>query len=175
MSRKYTVNPNIERLSDFIRERMNLLRLSTHEVSRRTGGVISHSTVANMVNGRIQQPEGATLDAIARGISVDKRDLIDILHGVSKPSDKANTACLVELPKEVWESIEAKAKLETRTPIQQLTHELRGLFSSSTNTSTTLPPVRSRSGDKAINEKLPSLLTNARSRSISKATTKRSK
>jgi Fe-S cluster assembly ATPase SufC len=130
MARKLNPNPYIQRLADFIRERMNTLEISTYEVARRTENAISHGTVHNLLKAKIQQPEVATLDAVARGINVDKNDLLAIIHGVSKPSEKANDACLVELPKEIWLAIEAKAVMEDRTPIQQLTNDLRKLYQS---------------------------------------------
>jgi transcriptional regulator with XRE-family HTH domain len=63
------------RLAEFVREKMNEGGLSYREIARRSHGLVSHSTVADIVNERYQDIKTATLRGLAHGLDVPESQL----------------------------------------------------------------------------------------------------
>jgi transcriptional regulator with XRE-family HTH domain len=70
-----------ETLSDYVRRVISEKGLNYREVSRRSGGVISHATVGDIVNGVSKDVRTATLSALARGLGVSEDEIFAIARG----------------------------------------------------------------------------------------------
>jgi transcriptional regulator with XRE-family HTH domain len=70
-----------QRLAAFVREKMKEGSLSYREIARRSRGLISHSTVADIVNERYRDISTSTLRGLARGLGVPEPDMFAIGHG----------------------------------------------------------------------------------------------
>lgn len=70
-----------ENLSDYVRRVINERGLNYREVSRRSGGAISHATVGDIVNGVPRNYGTETLRALAKGLSVSEDEIFAVARG----------------------------------------------------------------------------------------------
>lgn len=70
-----------ETLSDYVRRVINEKGLNYREVSRRSGGVISHATVGDIVNGVSKDVRTTTLSALAKGLGVSEDEIFAVARG----------------------------------------------------------------------------------------------
>lgn len=101
-----------ERLAEFVRQRMDEQNLSVYDVARRSGGLITHSTVWSIVNGATKDPKLSTLIGLAKGIGVELDELIRVIEGRSQSlAARAELEALfyqlLELDEEHWRELNA--------------------------------------------------------------------
>jgi transcriptional regulator with XRE-family HTH domain len=70
-----------ESLRDYVRRIISEKGLNYREVSRRTGGAISHATVGDIVNGVSKDVRTATLRSLAKGLGVSEDEVFAVARG----------------------------------------------------------------------------------------------
>lgn len=100
----------VKELSDFVRETLQARKLSTYDVAKRSGNMISAATVTKIINREIRSNSVHTLDALAVGLGVDRDELYNIVRGLpANPSrfeiyaERFNAADLTNAD---WEQLE---------------------------------------------------------------------
>lgn len=75
-----------ERLSAFVRTAMEARgNPHTREIARRSRGLISHSTVAKIINGQAGEPTLNTLQGVAYAFDTNVRELFETVMGLKEP------------------------------------------------------------------------------------------
>ncbi len=69
------------KISDFVRETIHEKSLSYRKVAERSGGLITHSTVSDVVNERVKNLSSQTIAGLARGLGVTEQEIFDIVRG----------------------------------------------------------------------------------------------
>ncbi|HEY0100855.1 MAG TPA: helix-turn-helix transcriptional regulator [Pyrinomonadaceae bacterium] len=75
-----------ETLGDFVRRVANEKGLSQREVARRSGGLISHVTVGDIINKNRGDVKTETLRGLAKGLGVTEEEVFAVARG-KKPED----------------------------------------------------------------------------------------
>ena len=115
-----------KQLSDFVRREMQEQRLSYREIARRSGGLISHSTVADIVNEKYQDVSTTTIKGLSLGLNVDERRLMDLAFEPSPitededADDKEIAALFYE-----YKDLTDDDKQELRTVFDMVRQEIR--------------------------------------------------
>lgn len=69
------------RLSDYLREALKSRGLNYREVADKSDGLITHSTVYDLISGRNENPTISTLRGLSRGIGVPEKEVFDVARG----------------------------------------------------------------------------------------------
>jgi transcriptional regulator with XRE-family HTH domain len=69
-------------LAEFVAEQLRLKNLSTYDVARRSGNKINAATVNKIMNGEIRSSGVKTLDALADGLGVNRREVYNAARGI---------------------------------------------------------------------------------------------
>jgi transcriptional regulator with XRE-family HTH domain len=88
LSAKHIVMPSKQvKLSDYVRDVMKEKRLSYRDVAQKSGGLISHTTVNDVVNNNRTVLMNDTLTALAKGLDVPEDEVFRVARGLSaRPS-----------------------------------------------------------------------------------------
>lgn len=78
---QFVVATERENLADFVRRIVHEKRLSYREVAMLSGGIVSHTTVADVVAGKNKNPKSDTLRGLAKGLGVSLDELTQIASG----------------------------------------------------------------------------------------------
>ena len=76
-----------EQLADYVRRVIAEKELNYREVARRSGGLISHSTVYDIINERNKNVSTKTLQGLAKGLGVSEDELFAVARGKSESGD----------------------------------------------------------------------------------------
>jgi transcriptional regulator with XRE-family HTH domain len=76
-----------EALADLVRARMDELHLKAPEVARRSGGLVSHGTVWNILNLRVTDIKEESLRGLARGLGLPPETVFDCYYGAAEVGD----------------------------------------------------------------------------------------
>jgi hypothetical protein len=79
------VMQDLQALADFVQREMDRQNLSTHDVSRRAQGAITHATVWNIQNKVSKEVKSTTLAALAKGLGVTEEAIRSIVYGEKPP------------------------------------------------------------------------------------------
>lgn len=82
-SKHCVVSAEQEHLPDYVRRVMSEKALNYREVARRSGGVISHTTVFDVVNQRTKDVKTETLTALAKGLGVSEDEIFAVARGMA--------------------------------------------------------------------------------------------
>ncbi len=74
-------------LADYVRTVIAQKGLNYREVALRSGGLITHSTVYDIINHRSSNPKTQTIKGLAKGLGVTEEELSAVARGKS-PNDK---------------------------------------------------------------------------------------
>jgi transcriptional regulator with XRE-family HTH domain len=83
----YAVSETVNKLQDFVRRMVDEKNLNYREVARRSRGLISHSTVYDIINGRNTNPSITALQGLARGLGVTEEEVFAIARGKEPDED----------------------------------------------------------------------------------------
>ena len=72
---------DLQALAEYTRRWMDEYSLSTHKVSQRSGGAISHSTVGNILNSAVKEVKESTLAALAVGLGRPQEEVFAAARG----------------------------------------------------------------------------------------------
>src|SRR5215467_2277798 len=75
-------------LSEYVRAVLGAKNLNYREVARRSGGLISHATVGDVINNPGRRVSVETLKALAKGLGVPEDELLVVAAG-RPPEDPA--------------------------------------------------------------------------------------
>jgi transcriptional regulator with XRE-family HTH domain len=70
-----------EDLSDFVRRVLKEKNLSYRKAAAKSGGLITHSTVSDVVNKRVENLSSTTVEGLARGLGVTQAEIYSRLSG----------------------------------------------------------------------------------------------
>lgn len=76
-----------EDLADFVRQILKEKNLSYRKVASQSGGLITHSTVSDVVNRRVSNISSETVEGLARGLGVTQAEIYSRLSGKA-PDEK---------------------------------------------------------------------------------------
>lgn len=86
-SKQNVVSAQLQALSEFVRVVMNEKGLNYRQVAERSGGLVSHTTVFDVVNLRSKDVKGRTLRGLAKGLGVTEEELFAVAQGKSPADD----------------------------------------------------------------------------------------
>lgn len=69
------------KISDFVRQTIHKKGLSYRKVADKSGGLITHSTVSDVVNERVTNLSSQTISGLAKGLGVTEQEVFDIVRG----------------------------------------------------------------------------------------------
>ena len=72
---------DLQGLAAYVSEQMQRQNLSLHDVAKRSGGRISHATVANVVNATSKEVKASTLAGLAKGLGISEDEMVAIARG----------------------------------------------------------------------------------------------
>ena len=78
----------VNNLADFVRAELAIKGLKYRDVAERSGGLISHSAVYDIINGRSLNPKTDTLKALAKGLGVAEELIFAAARGKSPNGEK---------------------------------------------------------------------------------------
>ena len=78
---------NINKLQDYVRRLINEKRLNYREVARRSRGLITYSTVYDVISGRNTNPSLSALRGLAKGLGVTEEELFASATGKTFEKD----------------------------------------------------------------------------------------
>ncbi len=78
---------NINKLQDYVRRLISEKDLNYRQVARRSRGLISHSTVYDVINGRNTNPSLAALRGLAKGLGVTEEEMFASATGKTLEKD----------------------------------------------------------------------------------------
>lgn len=78
---------NINKLQDYVRRLVSEKDLNYRQVARRSRGLISHSTVYDIISGRNLNPTLSALCGLARGLGVTEAELFASATGKTLEKD----------------------------------------------------------------------------------------
>lgn len=115
-----------EKLAAYVREKMTEKNLSTYDVARRSGGLITHQTVWSVLNAQGKDIKVGTLTALAKGLGVPEEEIFNVARGVEpvKESDLSDDKEIAALFYEYKEMSE-EDKQELRTVMEMVGQEIR--------------------------------------------------
>lgn len=70
-------------LAEFVRRKMEEQNLSTYDVARQSGGVITHAAVWGILNSQSKDVKVGTLRALAKGLKVSEDEIFAVIRGKS--------------------------------------------------------------------------------------------
>lgn len=85
------------------------------EIGRRSGGLISQGTAANVVNKRYDTVDARTVKGLAKAFDVSEQELWDVINGVVEIKKASLETREVTLPSSLWRLIDSEAHRVTRT------------------------------------------------------------
>jgi transcriptional regulator with XRE-family HTH domain len=86
-SKQIVVSAQLQALSEFVRAVMNEKGLNYRQVAERSGGLISHTTVFDVVNLRSKDVKATTLRGLAKGLGVSDDEIFSVARGKSPTDD----------------------------------------------------------------------------------------
>ena len=86
-SKQAVVSAELTALSEFVRAVMNEKDLNYRQVAERSGGLISHTTVFDVVNLRSKDVKAKTLRGLAKGLGVPEDEIFSVARGKSPADD----------------------------------------------------------------------------------------
>ena len=81
------VADNINNLQDYVRNIIQKKELNYRQVARRSRGMISHSTVYDIINGRNRNPSLSALRGLAKGLGVTEEEVFASATGKTLQKD----------------------------------------------------------------------------------------
>lgn len=81
------VMQDLQALAEFIKAEMDKQNLNSREVSARSGGLISHMTVWNIINESSKEVKARSITGLARGLKISEDKIYEVLRR-TKVSDK---------------------------------------------------------------------------------------
>lgn len=75
------VTSNQEKISDFVRRIASEKSLSYRKIAEKSGGLITHSTVSDVINERVKNLSAQTITGLAKGLGVTELEIFDIVRG----------------------------------------------------------------------------------------------
>lgn len=85
-SKQGVVSTQLKALSEYVRAVMNEKGLNYRQVAEHSGGLISHTTVFDVVNLRSKDVKAKTLRGLAKGLGVSEDEIFSVTRGKS-PAD----------------------------------------------------------------------------------------
>jgi len=82
-SKQNVVSAQLQALSEFVRATMNEKGLNFRQVAERSGGLVSHTTVFDVVNLRSKDVKASTLRGLAKGLGVPEEEVFAVAQGNS--------------------------------------------------------------------------------------------
>lgn len=80
----HIVVPSLQlKFSDFIRTQLNNKNLSYRKVAEKSGGLITHSTVGDIINEKVNSITVDVIIALSKGIGITEQELFDAARGKS--------------------------------------------------------------------------------------------
>ena len=77
----YVVSKQQEKLSDFVRRIIHEKDLSYRKVAASSGGLITHSTVSDVVNERVSNLSSQSISGLAKGLGVTESEIFSLVRG----------------------------------------------------------------------------------------------
>lgn len=78
------VVPSIQlKFSDFVRSQLSQKNLSYRKVAEKSGGLITHSTVGDVINEKVNTISVDLIIGLAKGIGITEQELFDVARGKS--------------------------------------------------------------------------------------------
>jgi transcriptional regulator with XRE-family HTH domain len=74
-------------LAEYLREQMEGKGLSTYDVARRSGNLITHQTVWSLLNAQGKDVKVGTLKALAKGLGISEDEIFAVARGKSVSGD----------------------------------------------------------------------------------------
>jgi len=106
----------IDRLAEWPRLKRRETGWSYPEIAKRSGGLVSQGTAANIVNKRYDTVDARTVKGLANAFEITEQELWDIVNGVTPIDDRsAYEAREVKLPSSLWRLIDDEARCKKRT------------------------------------------------------------
>lgn len=106
----------IDRLAEWLRRKRVETGYSFPEIARRSGGLVSQGTAANVANKRYDAVDEKTVRGLAKVFEVTELALWDIVNGVTPLEDKPSYETReVKLRSELWRLIDDEAQRTHRT------------------------------------------------------------
>lgn len=81
------VSTERETLADYVRRVVRDKNLSYRQVAQLSNDAISHATVSDIINGRINNPSTSTLVGLAKGLGVPVEEVFAVARGKSPTED----------------------------------------------------------------------------------------
>lgn len=76
------VSVNLQgKISDFVRETIRDKGLSYRKVAANSGGLITHSTVSDVINERVSNLSSKTIEGLAKGLGVPEEKIFAFVRG----------------------------------------------------------------------------------------------
>jgi transcriptional regulator with XRE-family HTH domain len=88
-SKQPVVSAQLETLSEYVRAVMNEKGLNYRQVAERSGDLISHTTVFDVVNLRSKDVKAKTLRGLAKGLGVSEEEVFAVVRGKTTSGDLA--------------------------------------------------------------------------------------
>jgi transcriptional regulator with XRE-family HTH domain len=81
------VADNINKLQDYVRRLISEKDLNYRQVARRSRGLISHSTVYDIISGRNLNPSLSSLRGLAKGLGITEEEMFAAATGKTLEKD----------------------------------------------------------------------------------------
>lgn len=107
-------------LAEFVQAKISEKGLNYRETARRSRGLISYTTVSDVVNGRNLNPSLRTLRGLAYGLGVSEQEIVSISKGKSLDFDE-----LVALLPYEYEELSEEQKKEIRPTLEMVINDIR--------------------------------------------------
>jgi len=124
----------MDRLAEWLRRKREETEYSFPQIARRSGGLVSQGTAANVVNKRYEHVDAKTVRGLAKAFEITEQELWDIVNGViplvSQPTYERRD---IALPSPLWRLIDSEAKRGKRNWDQFLEAILTGYFGADVN------------------------------------------
>lgn len=88
-SKQRVVSTQLEALSELVRTVMNEKGLNYRQVAERSGDLISHTTVFDVVNLRSKDVKAKTLRGLAKGLGVSEEEIFAVVRGKTTSGELA--------------------------------------------------------------------------------------
>jgi transcriptional regulator with XRE-family HTH domain len=81
--KRFVVSTEHESLSDYLRRVIKEKNLRYRQISERSGGGVSPSTISDIISGRTKEIKSGTISALAKGIGVPEEEVFAVVRGRS--------------------------------------------------------------------------------------------
>jgi hypothetical protein len=123
----------IDRLAEWLNLKKRETGWSFPEIGRRSGGLLSQGTAANVANKRYDNVDARTVKGLAKAFEITEQELWDIVNGVVDVRKASLETRELTMPSTVWRLVDDEAKHVRRAWPQFIEALLLAYFGSDVN------------------------------------------